>query len=208
MAPSNVRKRCTCKQCLQQNPDGILMEAWRIPVHLNRIKNERSNEVKIVSSPAPPPQAVPSSESTTEEQINDMTSHLFALTLMDEGPDPDTTASKLWNSRASFQQSGTSNRVITGVLNPILPADIASSLNRLVTREPTSSSPDPLVSSPNCTSKPPQSHSSQRDRNQCSKKALQLLDNVNSRVQRCYRLLLESSDDHLSSLRDEVVALR
>ena len=169
-----------CKQCLQQNPDGILMEVWLIPVHLNCIKNEHSNEVKIMSSPAPPPQAVPSSESTTEEQINDMTGHLFPLTLTDEGPDPNTTASKLWNSHASFQQSGINNQVIAGVLNPILPANIASSLNCLVTREPTSSSPDPLASSLNCTSKPPQSRSSRRDCNQCSKKALQLLDNINS----------------------------
>ncbi|KIK29890.1 hypothetical protein PISMIDRAFT_6625 [Pisolithus microcarpus 441] len=144
--------------------------------------------------------------------------HLFALTLTDDGVGTEHAPSKLWSSRAEFQDTGPSRSVIanppSGGSVPI--ADLTNSLNRLMLR---SASPSTLPS--NELSNTSSSSGSvtptlvvggrrlpKRDSHRRTVKALQLLNNVESRIHRCSRLLLKPSDVDYSFLQREVTTLR
>lgn len=84
--------------------------------------------IPIVVQAIPAAQFLPTSSESLEQDdtsLTELTVHLFSLTITDEGPDPHTTVSKLWNFHANFQEASSSGCVVAGDLNPVSPTDIA-----------------------------------------------------------------------------------
>ena len=122
---------------------------------------------------------------------------------MDDGPDPKSSASKLWNSRAEYQESGPSSNAITGSLDPLPFSDIAESLSH-----PSLSFPTPL-SHPN---NPPVSQIAscripKKDHCQRSCQALKLLSNIKACANQCFCLLLDSLDNSVTEVTNELMCL-
>ena len=126
-----------------------------------------------------------------------------SLTLMDDGPDPKSSASKLWNLHAEYQESGLDSNAITGSLDPLPFSNITESLSRL-----SLSSPTPL-SRPN---NPPVSQITgcripKKDHCQCSRQALKLLSNIEACANQCFHLLLDPSDNSVAEVTNELMHL-
>lgn len=230
MPPSRpTLKRCTCEECIKSSPDGVLMDARRIPAHVNRVREEHAKRNSTLLHPAAAlADTIPLERPQTS--TDDLAARLFALTVTDNGPNLNSCTSKLWNSRMDFQRNGPSSNVVAGSINPLPISDIADSLNRLTlrgthTQPPTEGLPSSLSSSlrdSSCTAStqitcrspsPPAniiegSRVPKKDRNQRSVKALELLANIDSRVQRCFRLLLDPSDDAIGTVSKELATLR
>ncbi|KAI6013664.1 hypothetical protein BKA83DRAFT_19615, partial [Pisolithus microcarpus] len=187
-----VFKRCKCEECIEGNANGVLMDARVMPTHLKRVQVERSRR--------------------EDSSLKDLTGHLFALTLTDDGPDPNATADKLWKSRAHYQKTGPSSDVIAGSLTTLQIPDIVDSLNRLrshdaqLADEPRTvpqSSPNPSISVVTGGRLP------RKDRRRCIMKALEILSNIEARTQWCFRLLLDGSNEYIPSMvRRELDLLR
>jgi hypothetical protein len=162
-----------------------------------------------------------------------LAAHLLALTLTDNGPDLNSQVNKLWDSHASFQAAGPSRHVIDSTLEPISMCDIAGSINCLVLQN--ISSPNTLadlvrnsiadtsvddsvaINSPishtqSRTSSPPPAQLgfpriSKKDRHRCTREALKILSNVESCIQRCHRLLLDSSNGTFTTISENLAKL-
>ncbi|KAH7884947.1 hypothetical protein F5I97DRAFT_1304560 [Phlebopus sp. FC_14] len=204
------------------------MEARLIPMHVNRVKAERTRATNV----QPPIQFLLHNPESAANVLDDLAGHLFGLTVTNDGPSPRSHANKPRNSRADFQATAPSRQGrLLLALNPITVNDIPDSLSRLAIHETTpeigntssstESQANPLTNSSNTNIRPPHPLSapasiiggcrlglSKRDRNQRSARALKWLANIKSRIQRCYWLLLDASEEHLSSLSSEVVAFR
>jgi len=94
-----VFKQCKCEECLERDVDGVLMDTWLMPVHVNRVQEECSRHKGFAS--------------------NDLAGHLFGLTLTDDGPNQRAGADKLWKLRADSQENGPSNDLIAGSLTTL-----------------------------------------------------------------------------------------
>ena len=119
------------------------------------------------------------------------------------GPDPKSSASELWNSRAEYQESSLSSNTITGSLDPLPFSNIAESLSRL-----SLSSSTPL----SCPNNPPASQIagcriSKKDCCQRSRQALKLLSNIKARANWCFCLLLDPSDNSVTEVTNELMRL-
>ncbi|KIJ64131.1 hypothetical protein HYDPIDRAFT_29015 [Hydnomerulius pinastri MD-312] len=235
-----VSKRCTCKQCLEKSLNGMLMEARLVPVHLNHVRDELAKLDGTHECPLWTSTDIPSA-GQVETDANDLAGHLFALTVTDEGPSPQSHISKLWNSHADFQTMAPSSHAIAGPINPIPAPDTADSLKRLMTgntsaetncTNPPTKHPGPAPSGPQ--NGPSLAHASttattqsrnpssppasviggrrlgllKKDCNQWSVKAMKLLANIKSHIQRCYRLLLDTSEEQVNVLNSELTILR
>jgi len=83
--------RCTCIQCTRVggldssgNPKGVVIPSRNLAAHLARV---RAEAVEIAT-----------------RDVDEAEARLFALTLTDDGPNRAGQPSKLWTSRAEFQQ--------------------------------------------------------------------------------------------------------
>ncbi|KAI6168019.1 hypothetical protein EDD17DRAFT_1503685 [Pisolithus thermaeus] len=181
-------KWCKCEECLESDANGILMDAQVMPAHLKRVQVECSR--------------------CEESSLKDLTGHLFALTLMDDGPDPNATADKLWKSCGDYQKTGPSSNIIASTLTTLQMPDIVDSLNHLQLHDAQpvdkpwtvpQSSPDSLASIITGDRLPKKDHC------RCVAKALEILSNIEARTQRCFCLLLDSSNKHIpSTVRQEL----
>ena len=95
-----VFKRCKCEECIHKSPDGISMDSRLIPAHLKRVQEESKISLTVIQ------------KSPHDSHPDDIAGHLFALTLTDDGPDLKSSASKLWNSRAEYQESSATRRTV------------------------------------------------------------------------------------------------
>lgn len=206
-AARTVFKQCKCEECLERDTNGIRIDARVMPAHLKRVQDERSR-CKVDPS-------------------KDLAGHLFALTLTDDGPDPNATADKLWKSRAQYQKAGPSSDVVAGSLATLQISDITNSLSRLQLHDAPSAYPL-IAHDTSSGTRPPgeprtvsqsSSHPStsiiagrrlpKKDRHRCTVKALEILSNVEARSQRCSRLLLDNSNECIpSTIRQELELLR
>ena len=192
MPPSRpIFKHCKCEECIHKNSDGISMDLRLIPAHLKRVQEQSKISLTAIQ------------KSPYDSHPDGLVDHLFTLTLMDDGPDPKSSASKLWNSRAEYQESGPSSNAITGSLDPLPFSDIAESLSRL-----SLSSPTPL----SCPNNPPVSRITgcripKKDHCQRSRKALKSLSNIKACANRCFRLLLDPSDNSVAEVTNELMRL-
>ena len=135
MPPSHPFKRCTCEECIKTNACGVLMDPKLITVHLKCIRDEYSrcnSSQSAVQTQAAPPRQVESPGSET----SDLAARLFALTLTDDGPDQNSTTSKLWGSRSACQDTTPSCHIVNGSPDDLSVSDVIESLGRLVLREP------------------------------------------------------------------------
>ncbi|KIM52117.1 hypothetical protein SCLCIDRAFT_32917, partial [Scleroderma citrinum Foug A] len=168
------------------------MDLRLIPAHLKCVQEESKISLTAIQ------------KSPYDSHPNGLVGHLFALTLTDDGPDPKSSASKLWNSHAEYQESGPSSNAITGSLDPLPFSDIAESLSRL-----SLSSPTPL----SCPNNPPVSQIAgcripKKDRCQHSRQALKLLSNIEACANWCFHLLLDPSDNSVAEVTNELMCLR
>ena len=198
------------------------MDAKLIPAHVNRMREERARSTGMHypasvenHSPRKPERCSPTS---------DLVARLFALTVTDNGPDPGMLSSKLWDTHAEFQAASPNTSIIAGPVPMVLVSQITESLSRLKVQSPASSTeastlfpPDiPCANAHNSTHPPflpPASivggrRMTKKDQNQCSVKALRLLANIDASIHRCFRLLLDNSDDTTSNLSNELARLR
>ncbi|KIK20353.1 hypothetical protein PISMIDRAFT_105907, partial [Pisolithus microcarpus 441] len=198
------------------------MDSRLIPAHLKRVRAEyAAKRTSVDSRPPSSPNRSSDETGSSSDTADSIAGHLFALTLTDDGPDTQRTPSKLWSSRVEFQDAGLNNGVIanppSGGSVPF--TDLTSSLSRLTLRSATPSdeilpplthpdAPSSLASSVTPALVVGGHRLSKRDGHRCTVKALQLLNNIESRIHRCSRLLLKPSDGDYSSLRHEVTTLR
>jgi hypothetical protein len=90
--PSRAKEtRCLCIQCSSKGgldaagqPNGISMPSHLLPAHLACVQAEQA-EIEA-------------------QDINAAEAQMFALALTDDRPNPSSQPSKLWTSRAEFQQ--------------------------------------------------------------------------------------------------------
>ncbi|KAI6163465.1 hypothetical protein EDD17DRAFT_1507189 [Pisolithus thermaeus] len=187
-----VFKQCKCEECLESDANGILMDTQVMPAHLKRVQVERSR--------------------CEESSLKDLTGHLFALTLMDDGPDPNATADKLWKLRGDYQKTGPSSDIITGTLTTLQMPNIVDSLNclQLHNAQPVDEPRTVPQSSPNSlASIITGDRLPKKDCHQCVAKALEILSNIEACTQQCFHLLLDSSNEHIPSMvRQELDLLR
>ncbi|KAI6094548.1 hypothetical protein F5141DRAFT_1223693 [Pisolithus sp. B1] len=209
MPPSHPSfKRCFCGECAEKGgvdkdgkPKGILIQSRLLAMHLKRIKDECNS---TDSDPVLP----------EHNSLDSITGHLFALTLTDEGPNPTSVPSKLWNSRAEFQETGPSSDVVARPPSLLPVTDITSSLNRLALATSTPSHCNQSLSLPSpsaCPVSAVDGHSSpdpKKSSDRRTAQALRVLDNIESRIQRCSRLLLDPSESNHWDIRHELVVLR
>ena len=239
------------------NACGVLMDPKLIPVHLKHIRDKHSrckSSQSAVQTQAYPSRSVDSPGSET----GNLAARLFALTLTDDGPDQNSTPSKLWESHGAHEGIAPGRHIVNGSPDHLSVSDVVESLSRLVLRDTTPSScppdhnmaptPDPC-SAPNITDSHSLSHithhspapfpSSQnelpgsllvhdvsnkhaprhpasatshgvakKDTNRHSVKALELLSNIESHCQRCFRLMLDPSSASITPLQEELGVLR
>ncbi|KIO09266.1 hypothetical protein M404DRAFT_8016 [Pisolithus tinctorius Marx 270] len=114
---------------------------------------------------------------------NALASHLFGLTLTDNGPDPNT-------------QVRLSKHVITSLPEPLPVANIADSLLHLKLDNSPPAPPAPIITKV-----------SKKDCNQHLVKALKLICNIKACVNKCSHLLLDNSGACIAALRMEMAVL-
>ncbi|KIO01077.1 hypothetical protein M404DRAFT_151217 [Pisolithus tinctorius Marx 270] len=170
------------------------METRFLPAHLNHVREERSRRS---DAPQVLSDATPATPDTSVPHPDKLASRLFGLMLTDNGPDPNTQVSKLWESRADYQEIGPSKHIITSLPEPLPIADIADSLLRLKLDNSPPAPPAPIIAKV-----------SKKDRNQHSVKALKLISNIKAHVHKCSRLLLDNSGACIAALRTEMAVLR
>ncbi|KIK20278.1 hypothetical protein PISMIDRAFT_13110 [Pisolithus microcarpus 441] len=197
MPPSHPSfKRCFCVECVEKggvdkdgNPKGILIQSCLLAMHLKRVKDECNS---TDSNPVVP----------KHNSLDSITGHLFALTLTDKGPNPTSVPSKLWNLWAEFQETGPSSDVVARPPSSLPVTDITSSLNHLAhaTSAPSHCNQSLSLPSPSaCPASAVDGHSSpdpKKSLNCWTVQALQVLDNIESRIQHCSRLLLDPSESN------------
>ena len=171
------------------------MDSRLLPAHLKRVQEE-----KYITQNPPTAQK----SSTGDTHPGDFSGHLFGLTFTDDGPDTNSGASKLWNSRAEYQELSPSSDIIAGPLSPPPISDIVESLGRL-----SLNSPQPMTH----PSGPPISQIAgcrimRKDGYQRSLKALKLLSNIEARANRYRCLLLDPSDGLFDKVSGELPRLR
>ena len=157
----------------------------------------------------------PSSQATTPDNL---AGRLFTLTITDDGPSSDALTSKLWHSRAEFQSASPSTNTISGSVKPVSFSDIADVLSHLKVSEPTRTSTESPISLRDHTalhrpSSPPVSIISGRrvaknERHRATVKVLKIFANIEVCIQRCFWLLLDSSDNTTNYISNEIDTLR
>lgn len=197
---------------------------------MKHIRNEHStcNPSQSVHSQTTPSHLVDTPRS--QKDINNLATHLFALSLTDNGPDQHGTANKLWESHMAYQDTVSRQPHSLPVSNiidslshltlhhqapPICPPDCGMAL------VPDSCSVLNIdISTPFPPSQDEQSdlvvqcpasvigHGvSKKDANRHLVKALELLSNIEKHCQHCFRLLLDSSNTPHTALQEEDVVL-
>ena len=124
-----VQKRCTCEECISRDPKGVLIDVKALALHLHRVRQELTHQGNAV--PHPPPMISPPDPSNDTCGLDEISGRLLALTITDEGLHPNSTTSKLWNTRDEFQSRCPSSDAISGHIKPLSTSDIAESLSRL-----------------------------------------------------------------------------
>ena len=129
-----------------------------------------------------------------KEDREEVEARLFALTLTDDGPDRGSQPSKLWSSRAEFQQDVHQTHNLTDHSSSPPVGDILEGLTRLSlsqdsplsgridatgTSAPTPSPPGPSASFSS------QEHLQKKERNHRTTKALKVLDQIEMRIGAC-----------------------
>jgi len=104
-ATRQVFKQCFCKECTEKGgtgvdgkPKGMLMDSRFLSTHLKHVQDECTPSLPKVLNDKDRP----------ESGIDGLSTHLFTLTLTDNGPDPTTVPNKMWSSRADFQENACS----------------------------------------------------------------------------------------------------
>ena len=118
-----VFKWCKCEECLERNVDGVLMDTQLMPVHVNRVQEERLRHKGFAS---------------------DVLAGHLGLTLTDNGPNQRAGANKLWKLHADYQENGPSNDLIAGSLTTLPLSDITHSLGHLQLYDPHPAQPSIL----------------------------------------------------------------
>ena len=192
MPPSRpIFKHCKCEECIHKNSDGISMDSRLIPAHLNHVQEKSTISLTAIQ------------KSPYDSHPDGLVGHLFALTLTDDGPDPKSSASKLWNSCTEYQESSPSSNIITGSLDPPPFSDITESLGHLSLSSPPPSSPldnPPAVQIAGC-------RISKKNHCQHSRQALKLLSNIEACANWCFHLLLDPSDSSVAEVTNELMRL-
>ena len=181
--------QCLCESCVATsgidaagNPLGRIFPPSQKHAHLARIKAERDG-VKI--------RAVHVQDTGVPDRV-------FALTLMDEGPNMETQPSKLWTSRAEYQDDSTTQPVFPEA--SLIADSIAESMNRLPLgiNEPRHPSPESHDIFPTSDFSSPNSYEwrlAKREKNRRTVKSHKVLTNLELRICACFEKL---SSDSLS----------
>ncbi|KAI5985683.1 hypothetical protein F5J12DRAFT_787355 [Pisolithus orientalis] len=170
MPASPILKWCTCEECVRENGRGVLMDSHY------RTLPEHVLESSELASPS-----------------DALASHLVALTITDDGPNSMSRASKMWNSCEEFQQMGATADILAGPRNPIsITSGITQSLHHLMNTSSFSCAPM-SAQPPLSTAKaiPHDTHPQIRNVCQQTSRAMKVLSNIDSRIQRCSHLLLD-----------------
>lgn len=200
-------KRCTCAECTVNNPKGLLFDSRALTLHLQRVRSEQSRPVDGFPHLSGPLGSDPS-HSGRSSRCEEICGRVFALTITDDGPDQTSSSSKLWNTREEFQSKCSSTPLVDGSTRSLSVSDIADTLGRLTLPDQTPTPPESqfdqstdiyaafgdLSISPASIVGGRRVAMTKKERNSTSLRALQRLTNIQSRAQRCLRLLLDSSD--------------
>jgi len=173
-----VYKRCTCEECIEKGgctengaPMGVLIAERLMAAHLQRTKRAQAEHPALVHT---------AGTGYKNDDTDLVTSQLRTLTLADN--DALTAVS----ARTAAPGSPKYPNPTPPVYIPTLTCD----LERLTLSDPpaTRETIDTVVGG---------GHVFRRNNNRRTVKALKLLDNIEFRVQRCFRLLFAGNSDHV-----------
>ncbi|KAI9463751.1 hypothetical protein HD554DRAFT_2175465 [Boletus coccyginus] len=204
------RKRCFCEGCIEKGgrdmdgkPRGMLMEARLIPPHLKHLQDEHSAQCSSASVGLQLP---------TGSGADAIAGHLFDLTLTDDGPDPVALANKLKRAQAVSRLT-LQTTLVPPPLSPLATHSNVSEHHITSQPPPSCLPPTKNATSLASSSASPVSviggrRSPKKHRNRRTIKALQILSNIESCIQRCCRLLLDPSNISYHDIQHELVTLR
>ncbi|KAL4075054.1 hypothetical protein V8B97DRAFT_2022635 [Scleroderma yunnanense] len=158
------------------------MDSQFIPAHLKCVQEESKICLSSIQ------------KNSHDSHSNDLASHLFTLTLTNNGPDLKSSANKLWHSCANYQESSPSGDIVSGSLDPLPFSDITKSLSCHSLNSPIPSShPNSLC----C-------RISKKDGCHHSHQALSLLSNIEACANQCFHFLLDPSDNSITEVTNEL----
>jgi hypothetical protein len=160
--------------------------------HLSRVRQEGAEEEQRRSL-------------QDRSDINDLSAHLFALTVTDNGPSDLNHPNKLWTSRAEFQASSQILHPSTPAIYPSLD-DITDSVQHLALLDDLSQQ-DASASTTDCG--PRNTRESKRESHKASVDAHSTLNIITSKAATCkHSLSLPPSQERLQSAEAELRCLR
>lgn len=140
---------------------------------------------------------------TAHVQDTGVPDRIFALTLMDEGPNMETQPDKLWTSRLEYQDSSTTQPAFSEAA--LIADSIVESMGRLPAgiNQPIHSAPQPHDIFPTFDLSPPspncyERHLAKREKNRRTVKAHKVLTNVELRTTACSEKLSTTFSTRLS----------
>ncbi|KAL4062083.1 hypothetical protein V8B97DRAFT_1878202 [Scleroderma yunnanense] len=164
------------------------MDSWLIPAHLKHVQEESKICLSSIQ------------KNSHDSHSDDLASHLFTLTLTNNGPDPKSSANKLWHLHANYQESSPSGDVVSGSLDPLSFSDITESLSHLSLNSPIH------LSCPNSLPAPQVMgcRISKKNGCHCSCQVLSLLSNIEACANWCFHLLLDPLDNSVTEVTNEL----
>lgn len=112
MPARNTTFRCLCSHCCEVDEEGVAHnKSGRLIPMANKAAHLQCVQLRLSASSEQCQQAVETlvrkemEQITSHNAIDSLGTHMFALTLTDEGPDLSSQASKLWTSHEDFQHN-------------------------------------------------------------------------------------------------------
>jgi hypothetical protein len=171
---------CRCPECITRNPQGLWFSHSAYSGHLARLN------------------AMQATSSLIEDNAPHFELQSFALAMTDCGPDLDRS-SRLWNSRADAQErTGSSDPTHVDPLSPPV-TNLLSTVERIIDdasplpQAPCPPAPPTAFSDPPISPAPARIAPTTSVRNYRTKKAIKVLENIESRMQRLHARILRSS---------------
>jgi hypothetical protein len=198
--------RCYCSQCVSNGgldtngqPKGVVFTSQALLVaHQARLANERR---ATSAAPVEPP-----------SEMADLESSVFALTLTDDGPDHNGQPSRLWSSRADFQEGNSQRHVLSDPsTNDILAAFERLSLSQPHSNQPSSSHAS-VATGPIHAASPvsvQQRTMQKKEKNKRTTTALQVLASIETKVEACRtKLTAVPTKEVLTRVKSTLAELR
>lgn len=184
---------CKCPACISESADGKWIPKSLLNAHLARSKAQAIDQERTARDDAAHAQA----------ELDSASARLLALTLTDNGPDVVNQPSRLWSSRAAFQESMRSNVQLPDSEDfPV--GDVVDAVKRLAL---THNDVSQNATSP--TSKGAHRRISKQERNRHTTRALEVLDAIDRHILESRHALLDiPSNDVLRNEEVKVGRLR